>query len=182
MGEGNRFLSIKMDTQDLSETIARIEDLYKQYFPGNPFLYAFADKQFNQQYQSDERFARLFTFFAGLAIAIACMGLFGLAAFTTEQRTKEIGIRKVLGASVSGIITLLSKNYLKLVGIGCLMAVPIGWYAMHRWLQNFAYHIDIGIGTFILAGILTFVIALATVSWQSIRVALTNPVDSLRNE
>ena len=182
LGEGNRFLSIKTGTQDLSETIARIEDLYKQFFPGNPFLYAFADKQFNQQYQSDERFARLFTFFAGLAIAIACMGLFGLAAFTTEQRTKEIGIRKILGASVSGIITLLSKDYLKLVGIGCVIAVPISWYVMHRWLQDYAYHTNIGIGTFALAGVWAFVIALATVSWQSVRAALTNPVESLRNE
>ncbi|HKI45434.1 MAG TPA: FtsX-like permease family protein [Balneolales bacterium] len=108
--------------------------------------------------------------------------MFGLASYTTEKRTKEVGIRKVLGASVKGIVALLSKDFLKLVGIGFLIAVPIAWYVMHKWLANFAYHVNIGVWTFALAGGLAMIIALVTISWQSIRAALANPVESLRNE
>src|SRR5699024_68185 len=116
------------------------------------------------------------------AIIIACLGLFGLAAFAASRRTKEIGIRKVLGASEASIVRLLSKDFLKLVAIGFVIAVPIGWYAMHRWLQNFVYKIGMSWWIFLLAGGIALIIALATVSWQSIRTALANPVDSLRSE
>jgi putative ABC transport system permease protein len=117
-----------------------------------------------------------------IAILIGCLGLFGLASFTAVQRTKEIGIRKVLGASVSGIVALLSKEFLKLVLIANLIAWPVAWFAMSKWLENFAYSIDIGVGTFLLAAALALLIALLTVSYQSIKAALANPVKSLRNE
>jgi len=125
---------------------------------------------------------KIFNILSILAIFIGCLGLFGLASYTTEKRTKEVGIRKVLGASVKGIVALLSKDFLKLVGIGFLIAVPIAWYVMHKWLANFAYHVNIGVWTFALAGGLAMIIALVTISWQSIRAALANPVESLRNE
>jgi putative ABC transport system permease protein len=117
-----------------------------------------------------------------MAILLACFGLFGLAALATHRRIREIGIRKVMGATVANIIGLLSKDFLTLVLLGFVIAIPIAWYAMHRWLTNFAYHIDIGVGIFALAGTIVLLIAVATVSWQSIRAALANPVESLRNE
>jgi len=144
--------------------------------------YEFMDQTYAAMYRTDRRLGDTMVLFTIIAIFVACMGLYGLATFAAKRRTKEIGIRKVLGASVTGIVAMLSKDFLKLVGIGFLIAIPIAWYAMHRWLQNFAYHIHIGIGVFLLAGILAMVIALATVSWQSIRAALANPVESLRNE
>ena len=175
-------ISIKVGTENLSQTLSSIEEVYKQLFPGNPFLYVFADETFAAQYRNDQRFARLFSVFAALAIFIACLGLFGLVTFTARQRTKEIGIRKVLGATVANIVSLLSKDFLKLVMIGFLVAVPIAWYTMHQWLEDFAYRIEIGAGVFLLAGLAALVIALATVSWQSIKAAIANPVNSLRDE
>jgi len=168
--------------EDLSGTLSSIEKIYKQLFPGNPFLYAFEDETFAAQYRNDRRFAGLFSIFAALAIFIACLGLFGLATFTARQRTKEIGIRKISGATVTNLVALLSKDFLKLVMIGFLVAIPIAWYTLNRWLDTFAYRIEVGVGLFLLAGLAAALIALATVSWQSLKAAIANPVDSLRDE
>lgn len=175
-------ISIKIGTGNLSGTLSSIEKIYKQLFPGNPFLYAFEDVTFAAQYRNDQRFARLFSIFAALAICIACLGLFGLVTFTARQRTKEIGVRKVLGATAVDVVALLSKDYLRLVIIGFLAAVPIAWYIMNRWLEDFAYRIEISAGVFLLAGLTAVLIAVVTVSWQSMKAAIANPVDSLRNE
>lgn len=177
-----RHVSLRLATSDLSSAIADVQEVYHQLFPGNVFSYAFADQAFDQQYRNDQRFATLFSISAGMAIFIACLGLFGLAAFTAQQRTKEIGMRKVLGATVANIVALLSKDFLKLVIVGFLVAVPIAWYMMNQWLENFAYKIEIGAGIFLLAGLVAILIAVATVSWQSLKAAWANPVDSLRNE
>ncbi|HMB92407.1 MAG TPA: ABC transporter permease [Rhodothermales bacterium] len=175
-------VSMKVNTASLPQTLTAIEDIYTTLFPGNPFRYTFADAQFEQQYRTDQQFATLFGLFASIAIVIACLGLFGLAAFTATRRTKEIGVRKVLGASVGGIIGLLSKDFLQLVGVAFVVAVPIAYFLMNRWLADFAYHIRIGLGVFLLTGALVLCIALATVSYQSIKAALADPVKSLRHE
>jgi len=175
-------ISLRLGTTDLSVAIAGVQAIYDRLFPGNVFQYAFADQGFDQQYRNDQRFATLFSIAAGMAIFIACLGLLGLVAFTAQQRTKEIGMRKVLGATVANIVTLLSKDFLKLVIAGFILAVPITWYAMNQWLENFAYKIEIGPPVFLLSGLIALFIALATLSWQSIKAALANPVNSLRNE
>ncbi len=178
----NNYIAVRTGADNVAKTISFVKKKWASFVPDHPLDYTFLSDVFAAMYRSDYLLGRIFKAFALLAIFIACLGLFGLAAFSSEQRTKEIGIRKTLGASVTGIVTLLSKDFLKLVGIGFLVAVPIAWYTMHRWLQNFAYHIHIGVVTFILAGAVAMIIALATVSWQSIRAAVTNPVESLRNE
>lgn len=180
--EAGGHLSLKVSTDDLPQTIASIKEVYTSLFPSNPFTYRFVDEQFDEQYREDQRFAALFTLFAALAIAIACLGLFGLASFTAQQRTKEIGVRKVLGASVPGLVTLLSKDFLKLVFIAFVVAVPVAYFAMQRWLEGFAYRIELGAGVFVLAGSLALLIALLTVSYQAIKAAVTDPVKSLRYE
>jgi putative ABC transport system permease protein len=147
-----------------------------------PFAYSFLDEDFRAQYESEERLGEIFTYIAFLAIFIACLGLFGLAAFTAEQRTKEIGVRKVLGATVPGIILLLSKDFLKLVAIACVIAIPLGYFVAQKWLEDFAYHIDLGVGIFLAASGLAVLIALVTVSYQAIKAAVANPVKSLRYE
>ncbi len=174
--------TVRLTTDRVEAKISELERLYKQTFPGNPFEYYFVDEQYNKQYQTEQQYGRLFTVAAGLAILIACLGLFGLAAFTAEQRTKEIGVRKVLGASVGSIVTLLSKDFLKLVLIALFIASPIAWWAMHGWLEGFAYRVNIEWWVFVLAGTLAVGIALLTVSFQSIKAALMNPVKSLRSE
>ncbi len=175
-------VSIKISTNNISGTIADIRSIYTEMFPGNVFQYSFIDETFGEQYKDDQKFATLFSVFAALAIAIACLGLFGLASFTSQQRQKEIGVRKVLGASVFGIVNLLSKDFLKLVLAGFIIAVPVTWYIMNQWLADFAYRIEIGPGIFALAGAIALLIALATVSWQSVKAALMNPVNSFRSE
>ncbi|MBA4167965.1 MAG: cell division protein FtsX [Chitinophagaceae bacterium] len=150
--------------------------------PQRPFLYHFLDDSFSSQYEADRHFGQLFTFFACLAIGIAALGLFGLSTFTAQQRVKEIGIRKVLGSSVAGIVLLLSKDFIRLILIAIIIAIPLCWWAMHQWLQGFAYRITIGPVVFIQTGMIALVIALATIAWQSVRAAVGNPVDSLRNE
>jgi putative ABC transport system permease protein len=175
-------ISMKVSTRELPETIAAVEKVYKSLFPGNPFNYYFADAAFDEQYKADRRFAALFAGFAGIAMIIACLGLFGLVSFAAAQRTKEIGVRKVLGASVSSIVALLSKDFLKLVGIAFVLAVPVAYYVMSRWLEGFAYRIELGPGVFLLTGGLVLLIALLTVSYQSIKAALADPVKSLRYE
>jgi putative ABC transport system permease protein len=177
-----RYISAKLSVDEATEVIDNIKTLYEAQFPGNIFHYAFADESFDQQYKNDQRFAKLFSVASGMATFIACLGLLGLVAFTAQQRTKEIGMRKVLGASVIDIVALLSKDFLKLVVIGFLVAVPITWYAMNQWLDNFAYHEEVNLWVIVLAGVLAMFIALITVSWQALTAALANPVNSLRSE
>ncbi len=154
----------------------------KKFSPNYPFNYSFFDEVFDRAYHTEQRMVNIFSSFAILAILIACLGLFGLTAFAVEQRTKEIGIRKVVGASVPGIAILLSKQFTKWVLIANIMACPIAHYAMNKWLQNFAYRINIGWWTFLLAGAMALVIAILTVSYQAIRAATANPVEALRYE
>jgi putative ABC transport system permease protein len=177
-----RNISLRLSTTDLARTITEVKTLYNQLFPGNVFNYAFLDEVFDQQYKNDIRFAKLFSLFTGLAIFIACLGLFALAAYTAQQRQKEIGVRKILGASVENVVTLLSADFLKLIVIGYIVAAPLAWYVMNEWLQDFVYKVEIGISVFIVAGLAAVILGLATVSWQSIKAAIANPVDSLRDE
>jgi putative ABC transport system permease protein len=175
-------VSIKIAGNNISSALAYMESTWKKYFSETPVNYTFLDENFDKLYQSEQKQATLFTVFACVAIFIACLGLFGLSAFAISQRIKEIGIRKVLGANVSGIVGLLSKDFLKLVAFAALMAFPIAWYAMNNWLKDFAYRIHIQWWVFVLAGILAALIAFITVSSQAIKAALANPVKSLRAE
>jgi putative ABC transport system permease protein len=175
-------ISIKMASAQMPETIKAIGDKWRQIIPNRPFEYNFLDQQFDQKYRSDEKFGNLFFNFAVLAIFISCLGLLGLASYSTIQRTREIGVRKVLGASVSNIVNLLSLDFIKLVLIAFVIAVPVGMIAMNKWLQDFAYHIHISWWVFAIAGMSALVIAFATISVQAIRAAVSNPVNSLRSE
>jgi putative ABC transport system permease protein len=174
-------LSVKVNGANLKEGLAHIEKVWNRFLPQRPYEYTFLDERFGLLYEKEQKQSQLFTTFSMLAIFIGCLGLFGLASFTALQRTKEIGVRKVLGASVSGIVGLLSKEFLKLVLIANLIAWPVAWYAMSKWLDGFAYKINISPFTFVLAAILAMLIALLTVSYQSIKAALANPVKSLRS-
>ncbi|MFD1145214.1 ABC transporter permease [Larkinella insperata] len=176
------WLTIQLTTDQVQAKMAELERLYKAAYPGNPFEFFFADENYNRQYQAEQQFGAIFMAASLLAIFIACLGLFGLATFMTEQRTKEIGVRKVLGASVGSIVALLSTDFLKLVLIGFLIASPIAWYASQYWLQHFAYKMDLTWWIFASAGLLATLIALVTISFQSIKAALANPVTSLRAE
>jgi len=178
----NSEISVKLAPGDLPGTIDQIRKKYEAFFPGNLFDYTFLDERFNRQYENEQLFSRAFGIFAGLAIFVACLGLLGLTMFATIQRTKEIGVRKVLGASVSSIVLLLSKNFLKLILLSSLVAFPLAWWAMHSWLQDFAYRVNIGWWIFILAGASALFIALATITFQAIKAAIANPVKSLRTE
>ncbi len=182
LGNSSWSTSFKVNTTNIKNLVAGIEAKWKTMAPGMPFSYQFVDESYNNMYRHELRTGKLGLGLAIIAILIACLGLFGLAAYMAEQRTKEIGIRKVLGASVTTITRLLSKNFLLLVGISALFAFPLAWWAMHKWLQDFAYRIDIGWWVFIIAGLLALVIALVTVSFQAIKAAIANPVQSLRTE
>ncbi len=175
-------LLAKLSSGQISETLDQIKTEVLKFSPNSTFSYEFLDDKFDAMYRTEQRFGKIVALFTAIAIIIACLGLYGLAAFSAERRVKEIGIRKVLGASVPNIVGLLSKDFLKLVIIGFLIAVPVAWYAMNQWLSDFAYRIEIGAGIFILAGLSAVCIALVTVSWQSVRAAVANPVDSLRSE
>jgi putative ABC transport system permease protein len=154
----------------------------KKYNPAFPFNYRFVDEQFNRMFQNEALIGKLSQVFATLAIIISCLGLFGLAAFTAERRTKEIGVRKVLGASVPGIAMLVSKDFFKLVAVSCIVAFPIAWWMMSGWLENYKYRIAISWWIFLAAGALAILIAFVTVSFQAIKAAVANPVKSLRTE
>ncbi len=167
---------------DIPNTIGAIQNKWKALVPQRPFSYAFLDESFNKQYLTEDRFGKLFMYFAVLAIMISCLGLLGLASYSTLQRTREIGIRKVLGATIPGIVNMLSKEFMLLVFIAATIAFPLAWFGMHNWLKDFAYRINIGLWVFAVAGILAFTIAITTVSFQAIRAALANPVKSLRSE
>ncbi|MDJ1482246.1 ABC transporter permease [Cytophagaceae bacterium YF14B1] len=173
---------VKTTSQDASKTIAAVEKIWKQYNPNFEFKYTFMDEEFDQLYKTEQRISTLFNIFAGIAIFISCLGLFGLATYTAETKIKEIGIRKVLGASVTHIVAMLSKDFIQLVVLAFVIASPLAWYIMNQWLQDFAYRIDIQWWVFIVAGVLALAIALFTVSFQAIKAALANPVKSLRSE
>lgn len=175
-------ISLRLSSSNFTKTLAKVENTWKDFFPELPFEYFFADEHFGQQYASNQQMAKLYFYFVSLAIILACMGLFGLSMLAAQQRIKEIGIRKVLGASVFKITTLLSSDFLKLVLVALIVASPIAWYAMQSWLENFAYRMDLQWTPFFLAGILGLGIAFLTVSFQSIKAAMTNPVNSLRDQ
>ncbi|KAB7732850.1 FtsX-like permease family protein [Rudanella paleaurantiibacter] len=172
----------KVKTPEVTALLASLQKQWTAYGTEAPFLYTFLNESYNNTYRAEQKTGQILGLFAGLTIFVACLGLFGLAMFTAEQRTKEIGVRKVLGASVLGIVALLSRDFLKLVAIAILLASPIAWWVMQQWLQGFAYKIDMSIGVFVGAGGLAILIALLTVSYQSIRAARVNPVKSLRSE
>ncbi|MBS1527847.1 MAG: ABC transporter permease [Bacteroidetes bacterium] len=178
----NGAISVKVKTADLAGLVSKIEDKWKQFSPNQQFSYSFMDQDFDATYRSEQKLGTLFISFSTLAILIACLGLFGLAAYAAEQRTKEIGIRKVLGASVSGIVGMLSIDFIRLVFISMLMASPLAWYFMNRWLQDFAYRTEFHWWILAVAGAVATLIAFVTISFQSIKAALANPVKSLRSE
>ena len=176
------FLTLSVNTVNLSDTFPFFEEKWRKLFPARPFEYFFLDEDFNLQYQNEEKTGKLFAVFTFLGFLIACLGLFGLASFTSEQRTKEIGIRKVLGASVTKIAMLLTKDFTKWVIVASLVAWPMAYLATQKWLQNFAFQADINFSVFILATLTALIIALLTVSYQAMKAAVSNPVDVLRNE
>jgi putative ABC transport system permease protein len=173
---------MRINTSNLPGTIEHIRKSWTNAFRGNPFEYFFLDEYFDRQYSSEKKFERLFVIFAVLAIIIGCLGLFGLSAYTASQRIKEIGIRKVLGASVPDITKMLSTDFLKLIIIAIVIASPIAWWVMSKWLEDFAYRINISLWVFVIAGLVAIVIAFLTVSFQAIKAAIANPVKSLRTE
>jgi putative ABC transport system permease protein len=175
-------ITIRLGAGDVQDILQKIEVLWKKFQPDLPFRYAFLDRDWANLYEKEMTTRQVFGFFSLLAIFIACLGLLALAAFTAERRTKEIGIRKVLGATTGGIIGLLSKDFLRLVIVSLVIASPVAWYAMNRWLQDFHYRISIEWWVFVVAGATAILIAFLTVSLQSIRAAMMNPVRSLRSE
>jgi putative ABC transport system permease protein len=178
----NAFVAVRMKPSSLNKALSKIENKWKEFVPEQPFKYEFLDDNLNQGYAEEQRSGKLFSVFSGLAIIIACVGLFGLSAYTASLRTKEIGVRKVLGASVSGVLFLLSKDFTKLVLVAFVLATPLAWWMMTKWLSSFAYRIEVGIGSFVLAGGTALLIAWLTVSYQSIKAAVVNPIKSLRSE
>ncbi|MEM9868518.1 MAG: FtsX-like permease family protein, partial [Bacteroidota bacterium] len=182
MGVSRGSMAVKLAAGDFAATTSAIERIWKSLAPGQPFNYRFMDDAFNSTYEADKNLGRIFVTFTILSIFIACLGLFGLATFNAEKRTKEIGVRKVLGASVGQITMGLTTDFLKLVAIAILVSFPIGWLMMNKWLEDFSYRIEIHLGVFLFAASLAIVIAVITVSYQSIKAAIANPVKSLRTE
>jgi putative ABC transport system permease protein len=180
----NNYVFVRTEEGDVRQSLAAVERTWKEMFPNYTFEYNFLDQDFNSQYKADEKRSQIFTAFSGLTIVIACLGLLGLAAFTTEQRTKEIGVRKVIGASIQSLVVLVSKEFFLLVGIGMLLAFPLSWYFTENWLQNFAYRIELGgqWSTFVVSALMAFIITLTTVGYHVIRAAAANPVRSLRDQ
>ncbi|MEM6766394.1 MAG: ABC transporter permease [Bacteroidota bacterium] len=181
-GRNSGYFTLEVETSEFQTKIGELEEFYTQAFPGNPFQYEFLDETFARQYEAEQRLGSLFSKASLLAIFISALGLFGLVSFIARQRTKEIGIRKILGASVQNIVGLFSQDFLKLVGIAILIASPIAWFIANNWLKNFAYRVDIEWWVFLLAGLIAVIIAAGTVGVQSMKAAMANPVDSLRSE
>ncbi|WP_411029243.1 ABC transporter permease [Spongiimicrobium sp. 3-5] len=182
LGSSTSSLAIKLSGGNIPGAVSGIEAIWNKIAPGQPFNYYFMDESFNNTYQAERRLGQIFIIFTVLSILIACLGLFGLAAFNAEKRTKEIGIRKVLGASIGQITYRLSFDFLKLVGIAILVSLPLGWYAMNRWLEDFSYRIEVSWWVLITAAFLAVLISILTVSYQSIKAAIASPVKSLRTE
>ncbi len=182
LGKSNGYMAVKLNSGNFSNTIADIEKIWDKIAPGQPFNYRFMEDSFNTTYKAEQRLSRVFIVFTILSLLIACLGLFGLATFNAEKRTKEIGVRKVMGANVFQITYRLTVDFLKLVGIAIIFSLPLGWYAMTKWLEDFAYRIEIGVEVLIIAALLAILISIITVSYQSIKAAIVNPVKSLRTE
>jgi len=182
LGKSDGMVSFRFEARNTQDVIQAVEKSWKTLAPGQPFQYSFLDQDFGRMYATEQKLGEIFALFAGLAIVIACLGLFALTAFTAEQRTKEIGIRKVLGASVAGIIVLLSKEFGKLIVIAFVVAAPLAWWGVDWWLKNYTYKVEVGIYVYLAAGGMAFLIAWLTMSYQSFRAATVNPVESLRTE
>jgi putative ABC transport system permease protein len=184
LNQNLNYVFVRTADGDVQESMAEIEKGWNEIFPNSIFEYDFLDQDFNSQYKADEKRSQIFTAFSGLTIFIACLGLLGLSAFTTEQRTKEIGVRKVLGAGTNSLVVLLSQEFFLLVGIVMVLAFPLAWYVTEGWLQNFAYKIELGgeWPTFIVSALLAFLITLLTVGFHVVRAAIANPVNALRDE
>jgi putative ABC transport system permease protein len=182
LGNSPSIVSVKINTADISKVLPSVNKVWKEFAPNQPIRYSFLDEGFATMYADIERMGRIFSTFAILAIIVACLGLYGLSSFMVEQRSKEIGIRLVLGASVKNIFSLLTLNFVKLILISIAIAVPIAWYMMHKWLEDFVYRTQISADIFLIAGLAALLIALLTISYQAIRAALMNPVKNLRSE
>ncbi len=180
--QADGYFSLVVDPNQMSENLASIKEVYEAVFPGNPFTYFFMDERFASQYQSDQQLSKAFTIAGILAILISCLGLFGLAAYTVQQRAKEIGIRKVLGASSGSLLSLVSKDFIMIVGVAMILAFPIAWFAMQSWQEEFPYKAGLSIVSFLFAGGLTLAIAIVTVGSQALKAAWSNPVDSIKDE
>jgi putative ABC transport system permease protein len=178
----HNYLSIRLASGQIASGLEHISRVWQKLVPNYPLSYFFIDESFERMHRSDQRMGEVFTVFSVLAILVACLGLFGLAAYTIEQKTREIGIRKALGARVSSIYLLMSRDFIKWVAIANIIAWPVAYWAMNRWLQNFAYRVHVVIDIFLLSGGIALVLALVTVSFQSIKAARANPIDSLRYE
>jgi putative ABC transport system permease protein len=176
------YLLVHLSTNQVGPVLAQLKTAWHELNPNEPFEYSFLDEQFQKNYEAQDRLASIVSFFTIIAILISCLGLFGLAAFSAEQRTKEIGIRKVLGASVSNLVLLMSKDFIRLVLVSIVLASPLAWWIMNKWLQDFAYRTNIGLAVFFISGSIACLIAFLTVSTQALRAALSNPVESLRTE
>jgi len=181
-GEYLNFMIVRLSSSNITQAIKKLKSIWNKNYPDLPFELHFLDAEFEKLYESELRTGKVFDYFTILAILISCLGLFGLASFTAEKRTKEIGVRKVMGASVSQIVGLLSFEYLKWVVIANVIAWPIAWFVMNKWLQNFAYKIQINLLYFLLAGIAACAIAIITVSFQTIKAANSNPIECLKYE
>ncbi|HNF82330.1 MAG TPA: ABC transporter permease, partial [Cyclobacteriaceae bacterium] len=174
------FMAMKLNAGNVSQSVAEVQDAWKKFLPQYEFEYQFLDESFNSLFDQEKRLSTLFTIFSGLAILISCLGLFGLASFTLEQNRKSVAIRKVMGASVSNILYMMSRDFLKLVLIGMIVASPVAYYAMTKWLQGFAYSVGFGWLVFIYAAVVALLVAFITVSYHSLKAATTNPVNSLK--
>ncbi len=178
----HNYLSVRLDANRYGEALTAIRSVWKRLIPDYPLDYFFLDESFEALHRADRRMSDIFRYFSATAVVVACMGLFGLAVFTAEQKTREIGIRKTLGAPIISIYFLLSKSFLKWVFLANVIAWPIAYYFMYKWLENFVYRVNLGIGVFVASAIIALLIAVLTVSRQSIKAATANPVDSLRYE
>jgi hypothetical protein len=177
-----QFLVVRTKPGAMPQTLAAVQASFQQVFGNNPFSYVFVDQDLDHLYTAEARMGTLFNIFSVLSIVISCLGLFGLATFATLRRRKEIGVRKVLGAGETGIVALLAKEFLQLVAISLLIAFPVAWYAMNQWLQGFVYKVNVSVWVFVGAGVVAILVAFATVSFQTIKAAMANPVRSLRSE
>ena len=177
-----RRLAFRLNTENLADSLSAIKTKWEETYPNNPYYSFFLDEFFDSQHRAEEKLGNIFRAFAVMAVFIGCIGLFGLASFVAEQRTKEIGIRKVVGAGVGSLVVLLCRNFVWLIGIANLLSWPVAYLIMRRWLQNFPYAVDLGWGVFLLTAFLALTIALGTVAYQAFRAAIANPVDSLRHE
>jgi putative ABC transport system permease protein len=181
-GRNVGYLSVSLNSSDITGLVSDIEETWQKHSPGLPFNFRFLDDDFDAMYKADVRTGNLLGIFSFLAIFIACLGLFALSSYTTERRTKEIGVRKVMGASVSDVVLMLSKDFSRLVLFAFVLGTPIAWYFMNDWLSNFEYRTNLGVEVFIIAGVFSFAISWITISFQSFKAATANPVNSLKSE